>query len=180
MKRAVVGLRATRCNGFSGKRWRVVAEGRGLWRPNAEDEISPGEVRIEAFLAPSEEKSGLDVQVDHKTIGHVSKVNVGHARKIKGARYTAGTTYVDEWRAESQGAPYSETRADAVAAEVEHHMNSVDEFMFPPGSYTSSLNGCRCPVLDNNHGRTPPWGYDEEGNGLWIFTEGCPMHWGTA
>ena len=31
--------------------------------------------------------------------------------------------------------------------------------------------GCTCPVMDNCHGRYPPW----PPNGWWI-TESCPLH----
>lgn len=37
-----------------------------------------------------------------------------------------------------------------------------------PGSNDAVLNGCRCPMLDNNYG--------EGRNGLFITNEDCPMH----
>jgi hypothetical protein len=40
-----------------------------------------------------------------------------------------------------------------------------------PGSDAAAALGCRCPRLDNNHGRWAPWGDD----GWWIV-EGCPVH----
>ena len=40
-----------------------------------------------------------------------------------------------------------------------------------PGSVEAINSGCLCAVLDNNHGRFPPWPPD----GWWI-SEGCPMH----
>lgn len=40
-----------------------------------------------------------------------------------------------------------------------------------PGSVEAGEQGCICAVLDNNHGRYPPWAPD----GWWI-TEGCPLH----
>ena len=40
-----------------------------------------------------------------------------------------------------------------------------------PGSDEARKLGCRCPVLDNNHGRTPPWPPD----GWWI-DEKCLIH----
>lgn len=40
-----------------------------------------------------------------------------------------------------------------------------------PGSEESGKLGCKCPVMDNNHGRFAPW----PKNGWWI-TEGCLVH----
>jgi hypothetical protein len=40
-----------------------------------------------------------------------------------------------------------------------------------PGSDEAINQGCICAVLDNFHGKTPPWAP----NGWWI-TEGCPVH----
>jgi hypothetical protein len=40
-----------------------------------------------------------------------------------------------------------------------------------PGSDEALAQGCKCAVLDNNHGRQAPWPPD----GWWI-TEGCPVH----
>jgi hypothetical protein len=40
-----------------------------------------------------------------------------------------------------------------------------------PGSDEARTQGCKCPVLDNNHGKLAPWPPD----GWWI-TEGCPLH----
>lgn len=40
-----------------------------------------------------------------------------------------------------------------------------------PGSDEAIAEGCKCAVLDNNHGRYAPWPPD----GWWI-TEGCPVH----
>lgn len=42
-----------------------------------------------------------------------------------------------------------------------------------PGSDAALDRGCTCAVMDNNHGRFPPY----PPNGWWI-TEGCPLHWG--
>lgn len=39
-----------------------------------------------------------------------------------------------------------------------------------PGSDEALLQGCLCPVLDNNHGRHTPW------PGEWWIREGCPLH----
>ncbi len=40
-----------------------------------------------------------------------------------------------------------------------------------PGSDAARDAGCRCPVLDNGHGRSAPFPPD----GWWINEE-CPMH----
>jgi hypothetical protein len=40
-----------------------------------------------------------------------------------------------------------------------------------PGSDTALSMGCKCPVLDNGHGRRAPYAPD----GWWI-TQGCPVH----
>ncbi|MGW5556891.1 hypothetical protein ACWER9_06665 [Micromonospora sp. NPDC003944] len=40
-----------------------------------------------------------------------------------------------------------------------------------PGSQEAHDGGCLCPVLDNNHGKFPPYPPD----GWWI-REDCPMH----
>lgn len=40
-----------------------------------------------------------------------------------------------------------------------------------PGSNAALNMGCLCPVLDNNHGRWPPWPPDG-----WWTTGGCPVH----
>jgi hypothetical protein len=40
-----------------------------------------------------------------------------------------------------------------------------------PGSDEALSMGCICPVLDNGHGRMPP--YPPSG---WWVTEGCPLH----
>lgn len=41
-----------------------------------------------------------------------------------------------------------------------------------PGSAEALNLGCRCPVLDNAHGR----GYMSV-PGVFVTTEGCPLHW---
>jgi len=42
-----------------------------------------------------------------------------------------------------------------------------------PGSSAALMQGCTCPVLDNNHGKWAPWPPD----GWWI-SEDCPVHQG--
>lgn len=41
-----------------------------------------------------------------------------------------------------------------------------------PGSPAAIAAGCRCPVLDNGHGRGSGWGPGE----FWISGD-CPLHW---
>ena len=46
-----------------------------------------------------------------------------------------------------------------------------------PGSDEAAALGCRCPVLDNGHGRYPYRGYDEvTGEALWVIMADCPLH----
>ncbi len=43
-----------------------------------------------------------------------------------------------------------------------------------PGSDEALDRGCKCPVLDNAHGR----GYLGDGEKFgWVTVEGCPLHW---
>lgn len=44
-----------------------------------------------------------------------------------------------------------------------------------PGSDEALKLGCRCPVLDNNHGMWAPWPPD----GWWV-TQSCKMHWNST
>jgi len=55
----------------------------------------------------------------------------------------------------------------------EHTRLWADEIAPPPnpGSREALDLGCRCAVLDNNHGRSAPWPPDG-----WFITEGCPIH----
>jgi hypothetical protein len=39
-----------------------------------------------------------------------------------------------------------------------------------PGSDEALAQGCRCPVLDNNHGLHAPW------HGDWWVRSDCPLH----
>lgn len=43
-----------------------------------------------------------------------------------------------------------------------------------PGSDEAILQGCRCPVLDNAHGRGA-WG-SEGPNAVFFVNEDCPLH----
>jgi hypothetical protein len=43
-----------------------------------------------------------------------------------------------------------------------------------PGSDEALDRGCRCAVLDNNHGKYAPWPPDD-----WWISESCPLYWGT-
>lgn len=47
----------------------------------------------------------------------------------------------------------------------------VTPLMPNPGSDEAVMLGCKCPVLDNNHGKHPPW----PGQGYWINGD-CPVH----
>jgi hypothetical protein len=50
--------------------------------------------------------------------------------------------------------------------------------LLAPGSDSALKAGCRCPVLDNAHGRGyMGGGKDEQGNTVYVFTSGCPIHW---
>lgn len=40
-----------------------------------------------------------------------------------------------------------------------------------PGSDEARAQGCRCPVLDNCHGKAAP--YPPDG---WFINENCPLH----
>lgn len=43
-----------------------------------------------------------------------------------------------------------------------------------PGSADALAAGCKCPVLDNNHGRFPV--YTDDDGDHWWRAEGCPLH----
>ena len=43
-----------------------------------------------------------------------------------------------------------------------------------PGSSEAKEQGCRCAVMDNNHGKFPPFGTEDDP--AWYITEGCPLH----
>lgn len=40
-----------------------------------------------------------------------------------------------------------------------------------PGSDEARTLGCKCPILDNNHGLRAPWPPDN-----WWTAMGCPVH----
>lgn len=47
-----------------------------------------------------------------------------------------------------------------------------------PGSDEALERGCRCPVLDNAHGRGYMGGMkDDDGNTVFVIVGGCPLHW---
>ena len=51
-------------------------------------------------------------------------------------------------------------------------MLEKDKSKFTPGSEVSLESGCKCPALDNEHGR----GY--MGNpGMFVLSSQCPIHW---
>ena len=46
-----------------------------------------------------------------------------------------------------------------------------------PGSREAMALGCKCPVLDNAHGRGYLGGVkDGSGETVFVFTVGCPVH----
>lgn len=48
----------------------------------------------------------------------------------------------------------------------------------PPGSPAAISAGCRCPVLDNAHGRGWMGGVkDERGEIIFVTSSDCPLHW---
>lgn len=52
-------------------------------------------------------------------------------------------------------------------------MGSANTTALPPspGSHAAVVRGCLCPVIDNGHGR----GYMGQ-PGVFVITEGCPLH----
>lgn len=44
-----------------------------------------------------------------------------------------------------------------------------------PGSAEAVERGCKCPVIDNHHGKGVPYGKD--GAPLFWISERCPLHW---
>lgn len=44
-----------------------------------------------------------------------------------------------------------------------------------PGSAEAVKRGCKCPVIDNHHGKGVPYGKDGAPR-FWI-SERCPLHW---
>lgn len=46
-----------------------------------------------------------------------------------------------------------------------------------PGSDEALAAGCICPVMDNNHGKYPPYPPSPtHPEGAWWHTSGCPVH----
>ena len=45
-----------------------------------------------------------------------------------------------------------------------------------PGSDGARALGCICAIMDNNHGLYPPFPANDEHDGLWYITGGCPVH----
>lgn len=56
-------------------------------------------------------------------------------------------------------------------------MNTPNDTIPNPGSDEALALGCRCPVLDNSHGKGA-WGYpvDESGKPSFWINENCPLH----
>jgi hypothetical protein len=44
---------------------------------------------------------------------------------------------------------------------------------FPPGSDKAVKAGCRCPVMDNHHGKGIP---TESGEPMYWLVSNCPLH----
>lgn len=56
-------------------------------------------------------------------------------------------------------------------------MSGVDWRDLPPGSPRAVDAGCRCPVLDNGHGRGYLGGVrDAAGDAIYVVREDCPLH----
>lgn len=50
-----------------------------------------------------------------------------------------------------------------------------------PGSPEAIKAGCKCPVLDNGHGRGWMGGVkDEEGRTIYVYSSACEIHWPAA
>jgi hypothetical protein len=49
-----------------------------------------------------------------------------------------------------------------------------EAFVPNPGSEEAIALGCRCPVLDNGHGRG--WNVDAQGKSVFVFNIECPPH----
>lgn len=46
-----------------------------------------------------------------------------------------------------------------------------------PGSDEAKANGCKCPVMDNGHGRGYMGGVKDKNDQIvFVITEGCPLH----
>ena len=45
-----------------------------------------------------------------------------------------------------------------------------------PGSKEALDQGCSCAVMDNNHGKFPPYPATDQHEAGWWITQGCPVH----
>lgn len=53
----------------------------------------------------------------------------------------------------------------------------IDPSAQNPGHREAKLDGCLCPVIDNNHGEYPPVPPSEDHpRGGWVIRGDCPMH----
>ncbi len=50
-------------------------------------------------------------------------------------------------------------------------MSDMDTSPPNPGSDEAIKMGCKCPIMDNNHGKYAPWPPD----GWWMVAD-CPIH----
>ena len=56
-------------------------------------------------------------------------------------------------------------------------MDATTKAVPNPGSDEALRLGCRCPVIDNGHGRGYMGGAkDEDGNTVFVYRVGCPVH----
>lgn len=53
----------------------------------------------------------------------------------------------------------------------------VTKEWFPPGSEEAIAAGCRCPRMDNGHGRGYMGGAkDDQGRTVFVISGDCPLH----
>lgn len=52
----------------------------------------------------------------------------------------------------------------------------MSKYKLNPGSDEAIEKGCRCPVMDNGHGRGCGMFDEKTGDPLFWINEGCPLH----
>lgn len=55
----------------------------------------------------------------------------------------------------------------------------MNKTQLKPGSNKAVLQGCSCPVIDNNHGRGCGL-FDKDGKPIFWFNYDCPLHGGKS
>lgn len=59
-------------------------------------------------------------------------------------------------------------------------MSDLTSWRVIPGSREAIDRGCRCPVIDNGHGRGIPWprddGLDPSEHPSFVIQADCPLH----